>query len=220
MPSFPLRDKYIIENDVGRFVVTPFTDTINKSFSGFEKETHPWIQNAPNGNLFIDIGANIGFFSILANNAGFKQTLSFEPNPFVYSLLKKNLNLNNVRSKAFKLAISDQIKKFNLQPEKFHTGATRISAKKGSGRVQATTLDSFLKNKSVAFDDVSFIKIDIEGHEKKALSGMTDTLEKSKVGTRLFVEIWSQNDIPETIYQSGFKEIDKIKENYLFEKHD
>ena len=218
-PGIPLQEEYVIENDTGRFAVIPLTDTINKSFSRFEKETHPWIQNAPNKSLFIDVGANIGFFSILANNAGFKQALSFEPNPFVYSLLKQNLNLSNVRGKAFKLAISDQTKTLDLQPKTFHTGATKISAKKGSRQVQATTLDSFLKDEIVAFNDVSFIKIDIEGPEDKALSGMTNTLKRSRAGTRLFVEIWNQNNIPEVIYDSGFKKIDKIEENYLFEKH-
>ena len=50
-----------------------------------------------NSEIFIDIGANIGFYSILLSGH-FKKIYSFEPNQRNFQVLRKNINTNDLKN--------------------------------------------------------------------------------------------------------------------------
>jgi FkbM family methyltransferase len=136
------------------------------------------------GSTFIDIGANIGDFSLLAasvtGSAG--RVLAFEPEATNCCLIKRNIELNEYKNiEVFQLALSDSNGEASLylgdrcdyhsllkdQPER----------KAGVIAVKTRTLDSFLEE--FGQDRVDMIKVDVEGAELKVLRGAREMLRRN-----------------------------------------
>ncbi|MGZ3902829.1 MAG: FkbM family methyltransferase [Bacteroidia bacterium] len=127
------------------------------------------------GDVVIDAGANIGMFSALASYKG-ASVFSFEPVPQNQKLLEitKLLNKNIT---VCPLALSDNIGKMDLSMEEEGNIGSFMESKnsKNTFQVDCITLDEFAaKNK---LQKISFIKADIEGAERKLLSGATEVLK-------------------------------------------
>lgn len=121
------------------------------------------------GAVFYDVGANAGFYSLLASGLVAPGTVyAFEPLPANAANLRRHIELNHIRNvKLFELAICDQ-----AGTALFATEETRAMGKLEPGgnlRVQTAALDSLLREQQLAPPD--FIKMDIEGGEYLALLG-------------------------------------------------
>ena len=127
------------------------------------------------GDLFVDIGANIGSYTILASAAG-ASAISFEPVPATFEALLDNIHLNRLatrvdarnqavgRTQGQLEMIADQdTTNQALRAEDQYTGTTI--------RVPVVTLDEALQDKSP-----KLVKIDVEGFETEVLAGATTTL--------------------------------------------
>jgi FkbM family methyltransferase len=131
---------------------------------------------------FIDIGANAGFYSIaVAKTIPSARIYSFEPIPSTYSELCRNLALNGVSQvHAMNLGLADLPGELTFYFDSTVSGAAS-SAPLGAGFetskivCQVTTLDAFVKERSLAPD---LIKCDVEGGELKTFLGARETLEK------------------------------------------
>ncbi|MEX0610110.1 MAG: FkbM family methyltransferase [Balneolaceae bacterium] len=133
---------------------------------------------------FIDIGANIGLYTkYLAPFS--KETLSFEPVPFTYSVLKENIKYFNLRNvKAYCIAISDQVGETQIeipiQSGVYNYYRASLEATENPGykthRVATETIDS-LFGESVR--KISLVKCDVEGHELSVIKG-ADKFLKTK----------------------------------------
>jgi len=138
-------------------------------------EKHVFPRLNLNGSC-IDIGANIGNHS-LSFAAFFNQVISLEPHPTTFRLLEINAELvSNV--KAYNIGASNEHGKLEVAINKLNQGATSIGA---SIRTDTDTvmfdlirLDDFEELKSV--NPVSFIKLDVEGHEVDAILGAKNLL--------------------------------------------
>ncbi len=190
-------DKEItIKNELGTFSVNPKNDSLTKSITSFESSHQEWINTPATKEIFIDIGANIGFYSILAlKKYGYRKAYAFEPSPETFSRLSRNIELNELTQKMFPFAvgISDTESTAELEVKASHTGASSF-VKTGSPEnsvvtVPVTPFDDFLKTHNISPAHISFIKIDIEGYEYFALQGMKETLTQANPGTCLFIEI-------------------------------
>lgn len=122
--------------------------------------------------LCLDIGANVGFMSMALLSSGF-EVMSFEPQPALLELLRKNCPL----AKCYGYALSDR-NGVGTMPRisysrKGNYGALGLGGKSelGTISVECRTLDSFNLN-------VGFIKIDVEGHELSVLRGAVETIER------------------------------------------
>ena len=132
-------------------------------------------------DLFVDVGANIGSYTILASAAVGANCISFEPNPEAWEWLCKNVNLNHVAPlvEARQQAVSSVAGMLNLTTDKGPTNhivsanAEGASSNSQSCKVQATTLDQALGSQRPIM-----LKIDVEGFETKVISGARRTLEK------------------------------------------
>jgi FkbM family methyltransferase len=130
------------------------------------------------GDTFIDIGANIGYFSLLAaSKVGPQGTVyCFEPIPHIREQLIANLALNNYTSAHVRpeaLSDTEGQSLFYLGPST-HRGISSLREfKEASEAIHVTTirLDSLQIN-----TPVHFIKMDIEGAEGCALRGMSGLL--------------------------------------------
>ena len=113
-------------------------------------------------NTCIDIGSQFGFWTrpLLKK---FKTVHCFEPNPLFRECFLKNIPLDNVTLHPYGLSNSEHT------AHQSNDGQV-LSMKEGS--VQCKTLDSF------KFDNVDFIKIDVDGFEHQVLIGAKQTIKK------------------------------------------
>ncbi len=124
------------------------------------------------GDTFFDIGANAGWYALLAAHKGAK-VHAFEPFPSTFKLLRKNCDGKNILT--WNVAVSDSNETRYMKHDDRYanfSGWNTISPH-GTVRVAATSLDQFAVIPTV-------IKIDVEGHEKEVLRGAQEMLKKHK----------------------------------------
>jgi len=135
------------------------------------------------GNVFLDCGANIGYFSVLANNIVGEtgKVVSIEANPVTFSLLEANLKTNN-----FGIPVHCALTSESGEVELFmptEGGDVYSSLRKGglvsgesiqSFKVLGRTLDNIVEELSLSKVDV--VKIDIEGAEFDVLKSAYNLL--------------------------------------------
>jgi FkbM family methyltransferase len=122
-----------------------------------------------NGDLFVDIGANIGAYSILAASKGAK-VIAIEPIPSTFKILKKNILLNNFEASVdvYNKAISDEKEKLNFSNnlDALNHVLTKSEHYPDIINISAIKLDEILNGRIP-----KFIKIDVEGFETKVVKG-------------------------------------------------
>lgn len=131
------------------------------------------------GDIFIDIGANIGLFSIIAAAKYEAEVYAFEPSERELKRLARNAVLNNVTIKTFPVALGNVAMEGSMYLQE--TGnhmMNRISSTDIAGagvlRCQIQRLDALLQPE--IFRRVRLVKIDVEGYEMNVLLGMKDAL--------------------------------------------
>jgi FkbM family methyltransferase len=162
-------------------------------------------------NLFVDIGANVGVYTVLAAGAIGAQVVSIEPIPQTFRKLCANLRLNDIvdevtlyniglgREKATLRFTADQDAMNHIIEDEAWTGT--------SIEVPILTLDAVLNERSP-----TLIKMDVEGWESEVLAGAASTLRASSL-LGLIVEMngdaaeFSANELAvhECLLANGFK---------------
>lgn len=138
------------------------------------------------GSVFFDIGANIGFFSLMAarligpNGAVY----AFEPVNENAALIRKNARLNSLGNiHIFETAMTCKTGREELLLARYAGGASLKSAgappdPSGSILVETSTVDDFMQSRGIRPPDL--VKIDVEGAEMDVLHGMVDTLRQKR----------------------------------------
>jgi FkbM family methyltransferase len=143
------------------------------------------------GMTVVDAGANVGYYTLLASNVAGPtgRVYAFEPDPINFSYLVQNLKANgrsNVRAVRAALADTTGTGKFiqdSFGAEGFLTaGADGTTALE----VPMCTLDAFFQGEG--WPPVDIIKMDIEGSEAIALSGMRE-LSRRNPGLQVIMEL-------------------------------
>ncbi len=152
-----------------------------------ETETRYVMDQIKEGQIVLDIGANIGYYTLIfANLVGKKgHVFAFEPEPDNFDLLKKNVETNNYKNTTTEnLAVSNKIGNVKLYLCKSNAGQHKIFPSKTISddyvNVNVTTIDEYFKLSDL-YDKISFIKIDVEGAEMGVLQGMDNLLEKNRL---------------------------------------
>jgi FkbM family methyltransferase len=133
------------------------------------------------GATFIDVGANIGFYSVLAHGrvgpAG--RVYSFEMDPRPLRCLRKTVTKFGLRSiNVIEAAVADQDGRMSFTPKVEH-GHNHIERSGGRGRsVRSLKLDTWAADAGLQRVDV--IKVDVEGAEKFVLAGARQTISRFK----------------------------------------
>lgn len=142
-----------------------------------------WLQNVDQCT-FIDIGANVGLYSLLAGrNPNIRQIYAFEPQPEIFKLLNINLEKNQVeRATVFSHAISDITEESDLQIKEGHSGAATlrdntVSEKTFVRRIRISKVDHAFLDENIKIEPAEKIclKIDTEGHEEPVLLELMKT---------------------------------------------
>ncbi|MDR3186890.1 MAG: FkbM family methyltransferase [Holosporaceae bacterium] len=141
------------------------------------------------GGVFIDVGANMGYFSLLASRVVGKEGKIFalEPSSRDFGRLQDNIKINNLQKVILplRLAISGKVGPVKLSVACEERSALNTVANEFSFKgvekidveeVDSTTIDRFVQKKRVSRVDV--LKLDIEGSEVGALRGALSTIER------------------------------------------
>ena len=137
---------------------------------------------------FIDVGANIGLYSIIASSLIDDGLIyAFEPSSMTYNKLVYNILLNKISNiKSFKLALSDEDNPsvtLYKNPKGFELFDSLIKPDRdyySEELVQTTSLDAFILKNAIQINEIQFIKIDVEGVEYEVLMGATSILKNGK----------------------------------------
>ena len=172
-----------------------------------EPTTIPWLEAMNSGEVLVDIGANVGMYSIYAAIVSDVFVYSFEPEALNYAELNKNIFLNSLhgRVKAFCAAISNTQRVDVLNLGGFAEGLSHHdfgentwSEDKDFGAIQtsksnrltqgciAFNLDELVDKGEIPFPD--HIKIDVDGIEAKVVEGCWDIINSEKLKT-ILIEI-------------------------------
>jgi len=130
------------------------------------------------GDVVIDVGAHIGYFTLLfADLVGKRgKVFAFEPHPENFKLLERNIKLNGFQNVILEQkAVSDKNGEDNLYISKDDSGDHRLypSDERTSIKVKTVRLDDYIKNFKTKVD---FVKIDTEGKEPFIIQGMREIL--------------------------------------------
>ncbi|MGI0058014.1 MAG: FkbM family methyltransferase [Nitrosarchaeum sp.] len=161
-------------------------DSLCLSINGIyeEFETNIVKKEVKQGDVVIDIGANIGYFTLIfAKLVGDKgKVFAFEPDPTNFELLKKNVEINGYKNVVLEQkALSDNQGKMMLSLNKVNTAGHQLDFKNekssNSVEVDVLSLDKYFSKHII---DINFIKMDVEGAESNIIQGMTNILKNSK----------------------------------------
>lgn len=149
------------------------------------------------GAVFIDVGANIGLFTLhasrLVGNTG--RVISFEPFSTNFTSLTNHIRINelvNVRAEKLALGSKNDFVNLYYNPDEQNLGmvSTHQTEHCIIEQTNIVSLDTYIKDNPVSRIDL--IKIDVEGHEYEALIGMQNMLIKHR--PTIIIEILEDNE--------------------------
>ena len=129
-------------------------------------------------DLFVDVGANVGHYTLLAAGVCNAEVIAFEPIPSTFSKLKKNLDLNNLSQKVtvYNIGIGEEDSILNFTKHNDVMNSVALNHETDVVKVQVKKLDDIL------IDNIpTLLKIDVEGYEYFVLKGSTNLLKSEKL---------------------------------------
>lgn len=187
--SLQVCDFDVILPSIGRFRVRRLTDDFNQLFFFnyfWEREVIRFIRNnLAKGDLFIDVGAHIGFYTIMAGRmiGSSGRVIAIEPNPYTFGALTTNIRLNRLNNvTVLNVAASDKRGYAALWAGKYYTSSSSLHEDWVEG-LNVLHFSNLLRVPTIKLDDLIeayglgslhgkiVMKIDVEGHELSVLKG-------------------------------------------------
>lgn len=169
----------------------------------------------------LDIGANIGVYSIFCSDLAELKTIhAFEPAPVTYSMLAENASLqrrNSAPITTHQIAASSNTGTVSFKIVAPTSGANAIVESRQEGQeyieVKATTLDSMFDFKGQRIG----VKIDVEGHEGDTIAGMQSLLRNNDC----YIQVEAlRNDRTGTtrklLEELGYEYVFSLRDDHLF----
>jgi FkbM family methyltransferase len=158
-----------------------------------EPDTIAWLREMRSGEVLIDVGANVGMYSVFAAVMQGVRVFAFEPESQNCALLNGNIALNRLSGTvvAYSLALSDRSGADSLYLSEFSAGGSCHSfgeqvgfdlQPRGAAFAQgafSVPLDQLVVSGSVPVPD--HIKLDVDGFEHKVIEGALQTLKNPRV---------------------------------------
>ena len=190
--------------------------------------TFAWLRALRKSDIVLDIGANFGYFGLLAaqQTHGYGgRTIFFEANPNLIANIQKTLSINNYHefSQIENVAVSNKKGQVTLNILQDYIGSSSVNSmehldeyignkmplkKQSSVKVQAVSIDDYCVDNAIK--NLDLIKMDIEGYEDTAYEGMRKAIESSK-GVTMFIE-FTKNSYkkPEAFYSDMLKDFGRV----------
>ena len=168
----------------------------------FTKEpcTLEWIAGMGRGEVLVDVGANVGMYTVWAAKTRRVQVCAFEPEAQNYALLNRNIVLNQLQDsvRAYCVALSDRPGFSELHLSEFRAGGSCHSLGERvdfqhqpaqpafSQGCVAARLDDLVRDGVVP--PPHHVKIDVDGFEPKVIAGAAEVLRNSATRS-LLIEV-------------------------------
>jgi len=168
----------------------------------YDKEpiTLEWLSNLTKDSVLLDIGANVGMYTVVAAKVYKAKVFAFEPEPINYSILVKNIILNDLSEQvlSYPAGISDFDGFTNFYIQNTKVGGSqntinkplnfRLEKMEYKHKISCISfkLDTLLKNKYIT--QPTHIKIDVDGLEHLIIENALDVIE-SPILESLIIEI-------------------------------
>jgi len=209
-----------IKNSTGVFLVRAFDDSTTICSDYFESHLRPWLEHPIQKDIFLDVGANRGLYTVLAlTKYDYQKAYAFEPNPEVCTLLEKNIKLNNIVDKTHieEAGLGSKEAVVGFEVDVMHKGGGRVAEQRtGTLTVSIRPLDAILDDATAS--RVSFIKIDTEGYESAVLEGAKRTLTLMPVNSCIMVESAEPARIASVLTHYDFVQEASVAYDHLFIK--
>lgn len=192
-------------DDVPFYIYFDLMSDVKMAFGGYNKKEINFIkQYMTNNSTFVDIGSNMGFYTVnvaaIFPKINFFKILSIEANPVMIERQMENIELLNQEIKGVKnkiilenYALSDIQGDLQLDLVQGY-GSASISKNKTKKSItvkSSTLMDILLRNK---INSITCLKIDIEGHEDKALIPFFRAAQKSLYPLNIVMEYTSHQE--------------------------
>ncbi|WP_348799494.1 FkbM family methyltransferase [Flavobacterium adhaerens] len=163
-------------------------------------------------DVFLDVGANVGHYSLLMSGIKKCRSIALEPVPKTFQQLVRQIELNKLSGKVYLInkGVSNKESELFFSTDRGTMDGVVNKEYKNAVRIPVSTIDNML-NASVPLA----IKIDVEGYEKYALLGAQKTLENQNLkviivelndsGRKYGVE---DNEVYSELLKFGFKPFD------------
>lgn len=162
-------------------------------------------------DLFVDVGANVGSYTLLASGAIGSRAIAFEPVPFTYSRLVDNMRLNHLDTQVECINKGVGAKEGSISFTRDEDTMNHVLAAgevcANSINVDITTLDQALAHEAPAL-----MKIDVEGFETPVIEGAQSILQKKSLNA-VIMELngngshygFDESKIPLLMSELGFR---------------
>lgn len=131
-------------------------------------------------DMFFDVGANVGSYTLLASGACNAKSIAIEPVKTTFNILQQNIILNNLQNSVQLLnngaGATEGALAFSSTEDTTNHVLTDDELTNSTAIIQVITIDSLLTK-----DAPALIKIDVEGYETEVLKGMAETLKTSSL---------------------------------------
>jgi FkbM family methyltransferase len=180
--------------------------------------THWIIGRLRRGDTFVDVGANVGYYALLASTlvGSSGKVVAIEASPHIFSLLCANLSRQRVRNvRAVNIAAADSVGTIRVfKGPTYNLGKATVVEAEGSGfeaEVNTAPLNRILESDELR--EARIIKIDVEGSEASVISGFAGSLETCHPDLEVVLEInkkhlarvgRSSEEVFHTFYDAGF----------------
>jgi FkbM family methyltransferase len=165
-----------------------------------EPVTIEWLRSMPIGAVFLDVGANVGMYTVFAALAREAKVLAFEPESENYAILNENIRLNDLGGRVLAVCagLSDHagLERLYLSQPGAGTSCHSLGAEVGF-RLEPRKAGFVQGSVALRFDDLvaseqavvpQYIKIDVDGFEHKVIRGMEQILADRRL-VSLIVEL-------------------------------
>ncbi len=176
------------KSSLGKFIVRKGSLDFQFANYAYEGNVKKFVYKHLNDyDLFLDIGANIGTYSIIPANHGLK-VIAFEPVKSNFEALKTNVGLNKLEHlvKLYPLALGAKKRSANFTVDLINTGASHLTEYADITEhienpefedIQVVRFDDIVDEMNIGKDEKIFVKIDVEGMEPDVLNGATEFIK-------------------------------------------
>ncbi len=156
-------------------------------------ESRLWLASHRPGDIVVDVGANLGYYSLLSakGRTPASRVFAFEPAADNFALLCDNLALNNAteRVQPVQAALGEDSGPITLHRSNGNFGDHQVYAGDGERDEEAVVQYNGAAFLSEFVDRVDLLKLDTQGSELSVLCGLLPLLRRSGRGLRLLIEL-------------------------------